>query len=105
MEGPLRVGNDRVEKEVLHHLIRPPGLRELVLGPVAAHGVVGISCIVSIVVGVAAILVRDGLIVAVGRRRLIAAGSQQRQHHQRAEQQCKKVFHVKISSLKTARSL
>ena len=94
-----------MEKEVLHHLIRPPGLRELVLGPVAAYGVVGVSCIVSIVVGVAAILVRDGLIVAVGRRRLIAAGSQQRQHHQYAEQQCKKVFHVKISSLKTARSL
>ena len=43
VEGPLGIGDDRVEEEVLHHLAGTPGLGELLLRPVAPHGVIGVG--------------------------------------------------------------
>ena len=42
-KGILRIGDDGVEKQVLHRLVGAPGLGELVLAPVGAHRVVGIG--------------------------------------------------------------
>ena len=42
MEGVLGIGDDGVEEQVLHHLVRAPGLCELVLRPVGPDGVVGV---------------------------------------------------------------
>ena len=43
VERPLGIGDDRVEKQVLHGLFRPPGLGQLVLAPIGAHRVVGVN--------------------------------------------------------------
>ena len=91
VEGPLRIGDDGVEKQGLHRLVRPPRLRELIFRPVGAHRVVGVGGGVAWL-GVG-IVVHHGVAV-VGRGIFIAAGGQQREQHQRAEQQRQKTFHV-----------
>ena len=104
VECVLRIGDDRVEEQMLHHLIRPPRLRQLLRLPVVLHRLVGVD------IGLRLRFLRHRRRVGVrrvgrvlhllrlvrrARRRILprAAGGQQAQDKRQRKKKRRKAFH------------